>query len=215
MTEPGRMSRPAFEPTEPGEPGEAAFDGYGRPPAERAHTAQWQAAPGERADRPARTTNAAPAAAPATGTGAGVPSGRAWSTAGGSAGLSPSGRGGSRRAKLVLRHIDPWTVMKFGFAFSIGMLVVFVVAVIVLYGVLSAMGVVSSVNTTVNDLTSSAADGSGGVQNVLSAPKIIGAAILIGAINVVLLTALGTLCAFLYNLCTDLVGGVEVTMTER
>lgn len=200
--------------TEPGEPGEAAFDGFGRPPAEHARTAQWQAAPGERADR-AAATQAAPVAAPGTGMGGGVPSGRAWSTTGGSAGLSVSGRGGNRRAKLVVRHIDPWTVMKFGFAFSIGMLVVFVVAVIVLYAVLSGMGVVSSVNTTVSDLTSSAADGSGGVQSVLSAPKIIGGAILIGAINVVLLTALGTLAAFLYNLCTDLVGGVEVTMTER
>jgi hypothetical protein len=36
----------------------------------------------------------------------------------------------------------------------------------------------------------------------------------IGAINVVLLTALSTLGAAIYNLISDLVGGIEVTLTD-
>ena len=37
---------------------------------------------------------------------------------------------------------------------------------------------------------------------------------LIGAVNVVLITALSTLGAVIYNIASDLVGGVEVTFSE-
>jgi hypothetical protein len=40
-------------------------------------------------------------------------------------------------------------------------------------------------------------------------------AFLVGLVNVVLFTAFATLTAFIYNVCTDLVGGVEVTLSER
>ena len=37
----------------------------------------------------------------------------------------------------------------------------------------------------------------------------------IGAVNIILLTALGTVSTFIYNLCSDLVGGLELTLSER
>jgi hypothetical protein len=37
----------------------------------------------------------------------------------------------------------------------------------------------------------------------------------VAAIDVVLLTALATLGAFLYNLCAALTGGIEVTLGDR
>ena len=100
--------------------------------------------------------------------------------------------------------------MKFTLVFSLGLLVVFVVAVIVLYGVLSAMGVFSAVDSTLHDITDSNSSGS-----IFSAPRVIGGAIVIGGINVILLTALATLGAFLYNLCASLVGGIDVTLSEQ
>jgi len=41
------------------------------------------------------------------------------------------------------------------------------------------------------------------------------AAVVIGAVNVVLFIALSTIGSMIYNLCADLVGGVEVTLSER
>jgi hypothetical protein len=38
---------------------------------------------------------------------------------------------------------------------------------------------------------------------------------LVGAVNIVLMTALATIGAFVYNICSDLVGGIEVTLAER
>jgi len=43
----------------------------------------------------------------------------------------------------------------------------------------------------------------------------LGGAALIGLVNIVLLTAMATCGAFIYNLATDLVGGVEVTLADR
>jgi hypothetical protein len=36
----------------------------------------------------------------------------------------------------------------------------------------------------------------------------------IAVIDVILLTALGTLGAYLYNICASLVGGVQLTLTD-
>jgi transmembrane protein DUF3566 len=44
---------------------------------------------------------------------------------------------------------------------------------------------------------------------------VLGSAAVVGAINIVLFTALATVGAFVYNLCSDLVGGIELTLSER
>ncbi|WP_155369262.1 DUF3566 domain-containing protein [Catellatospora vulcania] len=119
---------------------------------------------------------------------------------------------GPRRARLSIKRIDPWSVMKFSFAVSFVLLVVIVVATSVLYLALDAMGVFTSLNTTLADLFAS--NGSAGDFRI-SASAVIGTSAILGAINVVLFTALMTLGAFIYNVCADLVGGVEITLAER
>jgi hypothetical protein len=122
-----------------------------------------------------------------------------------------------RKAHLVLRRIEPWSAMKFSFVVSLVCFVVLFVAVAVLYGVLSALGVFDSIVDLVNQLGQ-------GEQGQSSIPidiaswfepvRILGYTALIGAVNVVLITALSTLGAVIYNISSDLVGGVEVTFSE-
>ncbi|SEG78224.1 Transmembrane protein of unknown function [Nonomuraea solani] len=132
----------------------------------------------------------------------------------------PNGGGGGRlprKAHLVLRRVEPWSAMKFSFVVSLVCFVVLFVAVAVLYGVLSALGVFDSVVDLVNQLGQ-------GEQGQSSIPidiaswfepvRILGYTALIGAVNVVLITALATLGAVIYNIASDLVGGVEVTFSE-
>jgi hypothetical protein len=125
--------------------------------------------------------------------------------------------GKSKRARLVVRRVDPWSVLKFSLLFSLCLLVVFVVAVAALYFALDALGVFDSVNQFVRDVTQANAGGkpTGGIDVTFSAGRIIGGAVVIGLINVVIITAISTLGAFLYNLCSDIVGGIEVTLGER
>jgi len=122
---------------------------------------------------------------------------------------------GPRRARLNLKRIDPWSVMKFAFAVSIVLFIVVVVATSVLYLALDAMGVWAQINKSLADLVnaSGGTDTSGGFH--ISAWGVIGTSMLIGAVNVVLFTALATLGAFIYNVCADLVGGIELTLAER
>jgi hypothetical protein len=121
---------------------------------------------------------------------------------------------GPRRARLQLRHIDTWSALKISLVVSIALFFVWMVAVGILYGVLSSLGVFTTLNDLIGQLSSSSgAQATSG--NVISANIIFGGAAVIGAVNIVLLTALCTVSAFVYNLCSDLVGGLEVTLAER
>ncbi|MDQ6875263.1 MAG: DUF3566 domain-containing protein [Actinomycetota bacterium] len=124
----------------------------------------------------------------------------------------PPATRGPRRAKLAVRRVDPWSVMKFSAVLSVVLAVVLVVAAALLYLLLAQMGVFDSVNTTVHSFTG--ASGSA-PHSIFTAKNVIGVAAVIGLIDIVLFTALATLGAFAYNLCADLVGGIEVTLAEH
>ncbi|MER7281685.1 DUF3566 domain-containing protein [Dactylosporangium sp. NPDC000244] len=121
---------------------------------------------------------------------------------------------GPRRARLHLKRIDPWSVMKFAFAVSFVLFVVLIVATSVLYLALDAMDVFKSINKLLADLVSSTG-GSADSTFRITAKGVIGGAALLGVVNVVLFTALATLGSFIYNVCADLVGGIELTLAEK
>ncbi|MER5700512.1 DUF3566 domain-containing protein [Micromonospora sp. NPDC002296] len=127
--------------------------------------------------------------------------------------VSSAASRGPRRARLNLKRIDPWSVMKFAFAVSVVLFIVVVVATSVLYLALDAMGVFQSVNESLSDLVNAGGQSTSGFQ--ITAKGVILSSALIGLVNVVLFTALATLGAFVYNVCADLVGGIELTLAER
>lgn len=120
---------------------------------------------------------------------------------------------GPVRASMQIRRVDPWTVLKVSMVLSVVLFFVWMIAVAFLYLVLGAMGVWSKLNSNVGDLLTSASGASGG--ELVSSGTIFGGATLIGLVNIVVLCALATIGAFIYNLTTDLVGGVEVTLADR
>jgi hypothetical protein len=129
-----------------------------------------------------------------------------------------AGRGrGPRRARLQLRHIDTWSALKISLVVSIALFFVWMVAVGVLFGVLNGLGVFDTLNDLFGQLGSVSGDSTGADSGseVITAGVVFGGAALIGLINIVLMTALCTVGAVVYNLCSDLVGGVEVTLSER
>ncbi|MFC4908759.1 DUF3566 domain-containing protein [Actinomadura gamaensis] len=122
----------------------------------------------------------------------------------------------ARKAQLQLARLEPWSVMKFSFVMSLVCFVVLLVAVVVLWMILSGLGVFDAIANTVHDLTSKQGDDSGGVDagSWFSFVRVLGYTVLVGALNVMLITALSTVGAVIYNLAADLVGGVEVTLKE-
>ncbi|MGE2737291.1 DUF3566 domain-containing protein [Mycolicibacterium vaccae] len=120
---------------------------------------------------------------------------------------------GPLRASMQIRRIDPWSTLKVSLLLSVALFFVWMIAVAFLYLVLGGMGVWTKLNSNVGDLLTSASGTAGG--ELVSSGTVFGGAALIGLVNIVLLSAAATIGAFIYNLTTDLVGGVEVTLADR
>jgi hypothetical protein len=117
-----------------------------------------------------------------------------------------------RQAALQLKRLDPWSVLKLALVLAVVLFFIWLVAVGVLYGVLDGMGVWDRLNGTYADLVS----GEGQTGNTLiSAGRVFGLAAVVGAINSLLFAVAVTVGAFVYNVSADLVGGIEVTLSER
>ncbi|OBB56415.1 hypothetical protein A5757_22595 [Mycobacterium sp. 852013-51886_SCH5428379] len=120
---------------------------------------------------------------------------------------------GPVRASMQIRRVDPWSALKVSLVLSVALFFVWMIAVAFLYLVLGGMGVWDKLNSNVGDLLTSTSGASGG--ELVSSGTIFGGAALIGLVNIVILSAMATAGAFIYNLTTDLVGGVEVTLADR
>jgi hypothetical protein len=160
---------------------------------------------------------------------AGYPGAAAGYTAGPAAGAGPAaarsagagsqaakavrGRGTGRqprKARLTLSHVNVYSVFKLSCVLAIALFFVWLIMVGVLYGVLDVAGVFTKVNDTVGKIS-----GGTNPKPVVTGSLVFGSAIIIGAVYIVLFIALSTIGSMVYNLCADLVGGVELTLSER
>lgn len=119
-----------------------------------------------------------------------------------------------RKAHLRLTHVDPWSVMKTAFLLSIAVGIVMVVAVAIVWTVLGAAGVWESIDRAVGDVLGNESSDGFQIQDYLGMSRVMGFTMMVAVLDVVLLTVLSALTAFLYNLAAALLGGVEVTLAE-
>jgi len=154
----------------------------------------------------------APAAAPAVAgsLGSGAPAG-AGAAAAAKPAPAPAASTG-RRVRLTVARVDPWSVMKISFLVSVAIGIAFVVMVAILWLILDGMGVYSSLNRTIGDINGTTGDFN--LMDYIALPRVMSLSVVIGVIDVILLTALSTLGAFLYNVCSSLVGGVQLTLSD-
>ncbi|MYR07694.1 hypothetical protein GTV32_15880 [Gordonia sp. SID5947] len=116
------------------------------------------------------------------------------------------------RAAVQIRRIDPWATFKIAAVLSVAGFLIWMISVAVLYLILDGMGVWDQVNSSFGTLVT--ADGSSSEGDIIGAGSVFGWAVLLGAINAILLTALATIGAYIYNLCADMIGGAEVTLAD-
>jgi hypothetical protein len=117
----------------------------------------------------------------------------------------------ARKVRVVIRRINPWSVLKMSLLFYFCLMLVVLVGLGILYGVLDSLGILD----TTEELLSELGFGEGTTGFEFNAGYIFRTMLLIGLISTGLWAALTVFVAFLYNLIADLVGGIEVTLTER
>ena len=118
-----------------------------------------------------------------------------------------------RQARLRLTHVEPWSVTRLAFVVSVALMIVSVVAVTIFWVVLDLTGIWDQLNGTVTNVLSDS-EGSFDLTDYLGLGRLVGLTLVFSAINVVLMTAIATVAAHLYNLAAQLLGGIEVTFTD-
>ena len=114
----------------------------------------------------------------------------------------------ARHARVVVRKVGPWSVLKISFLFYLCVMAVIMGALVILYGVLGAIGALDSLQRLIRDLFADQ-------TFQISGNWLFTRGLAIGLGMVVLWTLINVFVAFLYNLLSDIVGGIEVTLSER
>ncbi|CAB4984438.1 unannotated protein [freshwater metagenome] len=121
---------------------------------------------------------------------------------------------GSRQARLYLARVDPWSVAKAAFMLAIAVGIVIVVSVCVLWFALSSLGVFETLSRNVNEVIGNS-QSNFDLMSLLDFSRVLGATIVLASVEVILVSMLATIFAFMYNLTVGLTGGVEVVLTDR
>lgn len=120
----------------------------------------------------------------------------------------------TRRAKLRVSRVDPWSVTKTSFLLSIAFGVMCVVAVFLVFSIMDAAGLWDKINQTVQTVVNQDKGSQFNIKDYVAMSRVMGITMLISVIDVVLITALATLGAFIYNMSAAMLGGIEVTLAE-
>jgi uncharacterized membrane protein len=119
-------------------------------------------------------------------------------------------RTAARRTKVVVRKVDPWSILKFSLLFYFCLMLVFLFALLLLYWILGVTGVLDSAARVLSDV------GFGGEAGFeFHGYWIFSRMFLMGLVGVVVWSLVNVLVSILYNLISDVVGGVEVTLAEK
>lgn len=121
---------------------------------------------------------------------------------------------GSRQARLYLSRVDPWSVAKAAFMLAIAVGIIIVVSVSVLWLALSSLGVFETLSRNVNEVVGNS-QANFDLMSVLDFSRVLGVTIVLASVEVILVSILATIFAFMYNVTVGLTGGVEVVLTDH
>jgi Transmembrane domain of unknown function (DUF3566) len=114
-----------------------------------------------------------------------------------------------RKTRVVVKKFNPWSVFRFSLLYYFCIMLVALIGLTILYNILAALGVVDKVAKLMVEL--SLADQGFKIHGGWLFTR----AFAIGLLMVVFWALVKLMTTFMYNLIAELVGGVEVTLTER
>lgn len=119
-----------------------------------------------------------------------------------------------RRVRLTLTRVNPFSVMKIAFLLSVALGIAGVVVAAVLWMLLNGMGVFNQINDALGEIPAAGSTARINIFDYIGFGRVMSLSIVFGVANVILMTAMATVGAFLYNICAALVGGVGFTLSD-
>jgi hypothetical protein len=113
----------------------------------------------------------------------------------------------SRRYRQTIHRVDLWSVLKIAVCFYLCAMAVTMVALIALWAIADAAGVIHSVEKFFGDLLQTK-------NFTFLSTEILRGALLVSAVFVVLAIVITVIAAAFYNVFAELFGGVEITISE-
>lgn len=113
----------------------------------------------------------------------------------------------ARRVRRIVRHVDPWSVLKLSLVFFVCVWVMFMVAVVIVWSIAQSSGTVERIESFVNDL---------GITGwKLNGTFVFRQYGLFGLVMVFACTTATVVSTIIFNLISDLVGGVWISVIEE
>ena len=116
-----------------------------------------------------------------------------------------------RRVRRIIRKIDPWTVLKVSSLFNVVAALGIVLGLVMFWSVLIAAGIPDRIVDVLVRITLLEE----GENPFANTERFLRAAVFGSIVWAVLSTGLMTLAAVMYNLISDVVGGVEIVVLEE
>ena len=123
----------------------------------------------------------------------------------------PRARPAQRRTRVAVRRVGPVSVLKFSLIFYFCVMLAGLLGLVFLFMILQAVGVIDSIEEWVTKIFPQDGGGTFQIQPGYLIPR----GFLIGCGLVVIWSCIKVIAAFLYNLISDVVGGVEISLSEK
>jgi hypothetical protein len=126
--------------------------------------------------------------------------------------LQRKSRTPSKQVRLRLVHIDFWSAVKLSFLVALCGAIVLVVATFFIWLVMQSIGIIADLDAVFSDVLGEDALS---LTSIFSLSQVMFFASIVGLLNVVGGTAIGSIGALLYNLSVKVTGGLLVGFTNN
>ncbi|MFJ8895232.1 DUF3566 domain-containing protein [Leifsonia sp. NPDC102414] len=118
----------------------------------------------------------------------------------------------AKQVRLKLVYIDFWSTVKLSFLAGICLAIIAIVGTFLVWTVLDRTGIFDQVNSLFKDIS-----GAGGsdLKSILGLGQVMGFSLVVGILDIIVITALGAVFALLYNLSVKITGGLLVGFTNN
>lgn len=109
------------------------------------------------------------------------------------------------RRDIMVRRVDPWSVLKISVVFYSSILIITMLANAIFWAFIARLGLIDQVTEIAGALN---------IALRINTGNILRATFLVGVLGVIFGSAVNVFFTFLYNLVSDLIGGIRVDLAE-